>query len=166
MINKKNGKDEKKNDFKKVAQFKLNLDLKNSFFIFFIVLFLFFAYQSISKEVKQALPEKSITTVVQEIKDQKVKKMEIVDNKILIFYKDDTLGVTYKEASDSFLKTVRDAGVNPGNTQIVVKDTQGSNGLVNFLSNIIPTILMVGFFIFLFRQARGAQDSVFSFGQS
>ena len=58
--------------------------------------------------------------------------MEIVDNKILIFYKDDTLGVTYKEASDSFLKTVRDAGVNPGNTQIVVKDTQGSNGIVNF----------------------------------
>lgn len=166
MINKKNGKDEKKNDFKKVAQFKLNLDLKNMFFIFFIVLFLFFAFQSISKEVKQALPEKSITTVVQEIKDQKVKKVEIVDNKILIFYKDDTLGVTYKEASDSFLKTVRDAGVNPGNTQIVVKDTQGSNGIVNFLSNIIPTILMVGFFIFLFRQARGAQDSVFSFGQS
>lgn len=166
MINKKNGKEVKKNDIKKIAQFKLNFDLKNMFFIFFIVLFLFFAYQSISKEVKQALPEKSITTVVQEIKDQKVKKVEIVDNKILIFYKDDTLGVTYKEASDSFLKTVRDAGVNPGNTQFVVKDTQGSNGIVNFLSNIIPTILMVGFFIFLFRQARGAQDSVFSFGQS
>lgn len=166
MINKKNGKEAKKNDFKKIALFKLNFDLKNMFFIFFIVLFLFYAYQSISKEVKQALPEKSISVVVQEIKDQKVKKVEIIDNKILIFYKDDTLGVTYKEASDSFLKTVRDAGVNPGNTQIVVKDTQGSNGIVNFLSNIIPTILMVGFFIFLFRQARGAQDSVFSFGQS
>src|SRR5206468_7486804 len=36
----------------------------------------------------------------------------------------------------------------------------------SFLSNVIPTILMVAFFIFLFRQARGAQESVFSFGQS
>ena len=85
MINKKNGKEVKKNDIKKIAQFKLNFDLKNMFFIFFIVLFLFFAYQSISKEVKQALPEKSITTVVQDIKDKKVKSVEIVDNKVLPF---------------------------------------------------------------------------------
>ncbi|OGK63134.1 cell division protein FtsH [Candidatus Roizmanbacteria bacterium RIFOXYB2_FULL_38_10] len=149
-----------------MTQFNLHFDVKNLFFIFFILLFLFFAYQSISKEVKQALPEKSITTVVQDIKEQKVKKVEIMDNKIIAFYKDNTLGVTYKEASDSFLKTLRDSGINPNSTQIVVKDTQASSGLISLLSNIIPTILMVGFFIFLFRQARGAQDSVFSFGQS
>ena len=83
-----------------------------------------------------------------------------------LFYKDNSLGVSYKEPSDSFRKILLDAGVNPNNAQIEVKDTQGSNGLINFLSNIIPTILMVGFFIFLFKQARGAQDSVFSFGQS
>lgn len=166
MINKKTIKNDKKTDFKKVAQFNLNFDLKNAFFIFFILIFLFFAYRSISKEVNQALPEKSITNAVQDIKDQKVKRVEIVDNKVLLFYKNDSLGVSYKEPSDSFLKTLRDAGVNPNNTQVVVKDTQGSNGLINFLSNIIPTILMVGFFIFLFKQARGAQDSVFSFGQS
>ncbi len=166
MINKKNSKNTKKNDFKNITQFNLHFDVKNLFFIFFILLFLFFAYQSISKEVKQALPEKSITTVVQDIKEQKVKKVEIMDNKIIAFYKDNTLGVTYKEASDSFLKTLRDSGINPNSTQIVVKDTQASSGLISLLSNIIPTILMVGFFIFLFRQARGAQDSVFSFGQS
>ena len=165
-MHKKNGREGNRKDIKKIAQFRLDFDLKNMFFIFFIVLFLFYAYQAISKEVKQILPEKSISTVVQDIRDQKIKKVEIIDNKILVFYKDDSIGVTYKEASDSFLKTVRDAGVNPGSTQIVVKDTQGSSGIINFLSNIIPTILMVGFFIFLFRQARGAQDSVFSFGQS
>ena len=51
-------------------------------------------------------------------------------------------------------------------TQIVIKDTQGSSGIMNLLSNLIPTILMVAFFIFLFRQAKGAQENVFSFGQS
>jgi cell division protease FtsH len=56
--------------------------------------------------------------------------------------------------------------VDIDNLNIVVKDTQGSVGLFTFLGNIIPALLMVAFFIFLFRQAKGAQDSVFSFGQS
>ncbi|MFA5136360.1 MAG: ATP-dependent zinc metalloprotease FtsH [Patescibacteria group bacterium] len=166
MISNKNNKNSKKNDFKKIAQFNLNFDLKNMFFIFFIVLFFLFVFNSVTKEMKQALPEKSITTVVRDIKAQKVKKVEIADNKILVYYKNDALGVTYKEGSDSFLKILRDSGINPDSIQVVIKDTQGSTGLISFLSNLIPTLLLVGFFIFLFRQARGAQDSVFSFGQS
>lgn len=166
MINKKPNKNDKKNGSPKITQFNFHLDLRSAFFIFFILLFLFFAYQSISKEVNQTLPEKSISTVVQDIKDQKMKRVEIMDNKVLLFYKNNALGVTYKEPNESFLTILKNAGVNPGNTQIVIKDTQGSSGIINFLSNVVPTILMVGFFIFLFKQARGAQDSVFSFGQS
>jgi len=155
----------KPSDFK-ITEFRFNFDLKNAFIIFFVVVFLFFAYRSISGEIKQALPEKSITSVVKDIKDGKVKKVEIIDNKVLVYYKNDNLGITYKEPSDSFMKTIKDAGINPDSINIVIKDTQGSSGIINFLSNIIPTILMVAFFIFLFRQAKGAQENVFSFGQS
>jgi len=151
---------------KKITQFKLQVNIKNIFVIGFALLFGFIAISSISKELKQALPEKSINTVVEDIRAQKVKKVEIVDNKVLIQYKDDTLGVSYKEPNDSFLKILRDADVNTSKTQIVIKDTQGSSGMINFLSNLIPTILMVVFFIFIFKQARGSQDNVFSFGQS
>lgn len=163
MSNKKNNK---KNGLKKITEFRLNFDLKNIFIIFFILFFLLFAYRSVSKEIKQALPEKSITSVVKDIKEEKVKKVEIIDSKIIVYYKNDNLAITYKEPSDSFLKTLRDYGVNPDNINITIKDTQGSMGIVNFLSNIIPTILMIAFFVFLFRQAKGAQDSVFSFGQA
>ena len=34
------------------------------------------------------------------------------------------------------------------------------------MSSILPIILMVAFFYFIFRQARGAQENIFSFGQS
>ncbi len=151
---------------KKTNQFKLEVNLKNLFIIGFVIFFGIIAISSISKELNQALPEKSISTVVEDVRNQKVKKVEIVDNKILIQYKDGSLGVSYKEPGESFLTILRDAKVDPSKTQIVIKDTQGSSGLINFLSNFIPTILMVGFFIFIFRQARGAQDNVFSFGQS
>lgn len=150
----------------KIREFRFNFDIKNIFIIFFVLLFLFFAYRSISSEIKQVLPEKSITAVVKDIKDQKVKKVEIIENKILVYYKNDNLALTYKEPSDSFMKTLRDSNINPDNLNIVIKDTQGSSGLINFLSNIIPTVLMVAFFIFLFSQAKGAQENVFSFGQS
>lgn len=150
----------------KITEFRFNFNIKNFFIIFFVLIFLYFAYRSISSEIKQALPEKSITTVVKDIKDKKVNKVEIIDNKILVYYKNNNLAITYKEPSDSFLKTLRDSNINPDNLNIVIKDTQASSGIVNFLSNIIPTILMVAFFIFLFRQAKGAQENVFSFGQS
>ncbi|OGK22969.1 cell division protein FtsH [Candidatus Roizmanbacteria bacterium RIFCSPLOWO2_01_FULL_37_12] len=158
---KKNG-----NTIKKIAEFKFNFDLKTVFIIFFVGLFAYYLFNSLSKEVKQALPEKSFTTIVKEIKEGKVQKVEIVDNKILVYYKNEKLALTYKEQGESFIKTLKDSNIDPASLNIVIKDTQGSVGIINFLSNIIPTILMVAFFIFLFRQAKGAQESVFSFGQS
>ena len=160
-LDKKNG-----NTIKKIAEFKFNFDLKTLFIIFFLGFFAYYIFTSLSKEVKQALPEKSITTIVREIKEGKVQKVEIIDNKILVYYKNDKLAITHKEQGDSFLKTLKDADIDTSSLNMIVKDTEGSAGIINFLSNIIPTILMVAFFIFLFRQAKGAQESVFSFGQS
>lgn len=154
------------NGIKKIAEFKFNLDLKNIFIIFFIVFFLIFIFNSVSQGIKQAIPEKPITTLVKEIKENKIKKVEIFDNKIVAYYTNDTLALSHKEQSDSFMKTLKDAGVNTDELDITIKDTQASSGILNFIGNLIPTILMVAFFIFLFRQAKGAQDSVFSFGQA
>src|SRR3990167_4467859 len=150
----------------KIKQFKFNLNVRTIFIILFIFLFLIFGYQSVKNEVQKALPEKSITTIIKEAKDGKIKKVEIIDNKIIVYYKDDKLSLAYKESTESFTEILKNNNVNPAAIQINVKDTQGSTGLVAFLSNLLPTILMVAFFIFLFRQAKGAQDSVFSFGQS
>ena len=103
----------KKNGDFKIAQFKFNINLRNFFVIFFVFLFLFYAYRSIKNEVKQVAPEKSITTIVKEAKDGKIKKIDLIDNKLLIYYKNDTLSISYKEAGETFVKTLKDAGVNP-----------------------------------------------------
>ncbi len=166
MANSKNGKKDSGNGIKKIAEFNFNFDLKTIFIIFFIVFFLFFTLSSLMREVGQALPEKSITALLKDIKTGNVRKVEVTDNKIVAEHKNNTKSLTYKESGDSFISTLNDAGIDPQTVNIEIKDTQGSSGLVTFLSNIIPTVLMVAFFIFLFRQAKGAQDSVFSFGQS
>lgn len=155
----------KKNNPKQF-QLKFNFNLRNVFIVFFGLLFLFYIYQSVNKGIKQVAPEKSITTIVKEAKDGKIKKIDLIDNKLLIYYKNDTLSISYKETGETFIKTLKDAGVDPAKIDINVKDTQGALSLSNLIGNILPTVLMVAFFLFLFRQAKGAQDSVFSFGQN
>lgn len=149
-----------------IREFKINFDIKTIFILVFIGLFIYTLFSSLNSEIKKAVPEKPITTVVQEIKQGKVKKVEIIDNKVLVTYKDDKMSTTYKEPSDSFRETLRDAGVKPDSIQIENKDTQGSTGLINIVSGLLPSVLMIAFLVFIFRQAKGAQDSVFSFGQS
>ena len=163
-MNERNKKNNKKNQ--RFFQWQLEINIKNIFIAFFIFLFLYQLFNSINKEIKQVLPEKPITQVIQEVKDKKVKKIEITDNRLLIEYKDGKYAVSYKEPSESFLKTLKDNNIDPSSLNLVVKDNISGSVFINFLSNIIPTILMVAFFIFLFRQAKGAQDSVFSFGQA
>lgn len=141
--------------------------LKNIFIIFFIFLFLYYAFQSFNKEIKKILPEKPISTVINEIKNNQVKKIEVYDNRLIVYYKkSNQLAIAYKEPGEGIIKTLIDNKVDLKKIEVVVKDSQASSGIINFLANIIPTILMIAFFIFLFRQAKGAQDSVFSFGQS
>src|SRR3989344_2443151 len=119
---------------KKLTEFRFNVDIRTLFIIIFIGFFLFFAFQSLSKAAKQVMPEKSITTVVKEAKAGKVKKVEIIDNKILVYYNDEKLAIAYKETGESFLKTLKDNNVNLDKVNLVVKDTQGSAGWVNFLA--------------------------------
>lgn len=155
------------NGKQKPKEFQFNLNLRNVFLILFVLLFLFYAYKAVSSGIKQALPEKPLTTVIQEAKQGKIKKVEVIDNRILVYYKtDNSMAVTYKETADSFTKILQDNKVNLNSLEVSVQDTQDAAGLANLLGNLLPTVLMVAFFIFLFRQAKGAQDSVFSFGQS
>lgn len=162
----KNSTTSNKQKNKKIREFKFNFDIKTLFILLFAGLFLFYVYNALSGEVKKALPEKPLTSTIKDIKDKKVSYVDVFDNKIVAHYKDDKMAVSYKDTTEGFTQTLKNFGVDPASADIRYKDTQTSMGWINILSNIIPTILMVAFFIFLFRQAKGAQESVFSFGQS
>lgn len=150
---------------KPMMEFRLNLNIKNIFIILFVGFFLFSIYLSL-KDVSRLFPEKTLTQALDDIKTNKISKAEIVGNKVILTYKDGENATTTKEADESFIKILKDSGVDSSKLSIQVKDTQGGSAILNLLSNVIPTVLMIAFFIFLFRQARGAQDSIFSFGQS
>lgn len=149
----------------KQMELKFNFSIKTIFII--AAIFLFGMYvMTVFKEVNKIFPEKSLSQIVSDVKQNKVKKVDVVGDKVIVEYKDAKVATTNKETQASFVEVLKDYGVDPTKVTINVKDTQSGSLLIGFISNVLPMILMIGFLFFIFRQARGAQDNVFSFGQS
>ncbi|MDO8570349.1 MAG: ATP-dependent zinc metalloprotease FtsH [Candidatus Daviesbacteria bacterium] len=118
-------------------------------------------------ESKNAGDEISISQVVYNIKAQKVEKISLIDNKIEVKFKDsDKLAVSRKEAGQSIYEIFKNSGIDPSTVNIEIKDTSFSDAWLGILGTVLPILLMVGFFFFIFRQAKDAGQGMFSFGQS
>lgn len=150
----------------KMRQFKFEFDIRTLFIGLLILAIAGSLWNTVSGEVNKAMPEISLTKAIQEIKTGNVRSIEVYDTRVILKDKEDPnkLQTSTKEAGVDFLKTLKDAGVDVNKVDITFKNSNANANLVNILINIVPTLLMIAFFIFIFRQARGAQENMFSFG--
>ncbi|MBP6994259.1 ATP-dependent zinc metalloprotease FtsH [Candidatus Woesebacteria bacterium] len=151
-----------------MRQFKFEFDIRTLFIGLIVVAIIGSLWSTASTEMNKAVPEVSITQAIQSIKQGKIGKIEVYDTKVVLTSKTnpDKLSTTTKEEGVDFLKTLKDAGVDTNKVDVTFKNNSASANIINILINVVPTLLMIGFFIFIFRQARGAQESVFSFGSN
>jgi cell division protease FtsH len=150
---------------------KQGFDLKFKFSIrtvFAAILILMFVLTAVagSSGLDNFIKEKPISAVIDDIKAGKVQKIERSGNSFVVLYKNNERAITKKEAEDSFRKILQESGIDPEKVNIEVKTNDDTSLLSSFIINVIPTVLVIVFFMFVFRQARGAQDSIFSFGQA
>ncbi len=156
---------------KKIKQFKvkMNFSWKNLLIYAFLIIFTGFVFFGISSP--NAINAPTVKTVplsqlIRDVKDGKVSTLNVYSDKIDAVEKSVTLEST-KETNADVYQLFKNAGVSLGKTNVVIKDDTTLNNWISLLfSSILPIILMVAFFWFIFRQARGAQDSIFSFGKS
>lgn len=149
----------------KIWMFKFNLNLKNIFIGLFVAFILFSLIGSVAGQ-NSLYPEKPLSTVLTDVKAGKVSGIEVEETKLTVNYKDGTKVTSHKESQESMVKLLEGAGASASGVAITVKDMSVGQIWMNLLSNVLPLVLTVMFFLFLFRQARGAQDNLFSFGQS
>lgn len=107
-----------------------------------------------------------LSQVIAEVREGKVEAIEVSDSRLVVKRKDDGQAVSFKETGESIYDVFKNAGVDASTVKITVRDQTFADNWLTVLSNILPIALMIAFFFFLFRQARGAQESIFSFGQS
>ncbi len=134
-------------------------------FLYVVIAILFFpflmSFFSVPKE-----NQISLSGLVRDVSEDKVSKVEIVGSQLIADYKDESQKVTRKEEGQDFVSVLKAANIDLSKVDIKVKDVSATQLIWNLLLNALPIILMVIFFFFIFRQARGAQDGIMGIGKS
>lgn len=159
---KKNGNGKKS---KKIFQFQMQLNFKN-IIIGLFVLFLVFSIIGSLGNPSGLMQTKPLSSVISDVKNGNVKEIDVEDTKLTVTDKNGNKYVSTKESQDSMVDVLQKSGVDPKGVTINIKDLSAGQLWMGLLTNVLPLVLTVVFFLFLFRQARGAQDNIFSFGQS
>jgi len=160
-------KSNKKDLSSKLNQYK---NWKNILIYGVVFLFLAFIFMGLSQpgaglnESSKTIP---LSQAISDSKAGKIKAIEVFDNKLVLTPKaGDKTFQAFKEPGSDVYTMFKDAGVPLGAIVVTVNDKTTLNNTMNILISLLPIVLMVAFFYFIFRQARGAQDNVFSFGKS
>lgn len=110
--------------------------------------------------------EISLSTSLEDIREGKIDKVEVENDKLTFYYKNGSVKTTTKESNISFTEILKDANVDPSKVNYKIVDQSITNAVGNIAGIVLPVLLMGGAIFLLFRmQSRGAQD-IFSFGRS
>ena len=149
---------------KKRLTFKFKINVWTILLGVFLVIFigpLLFSFSGTPGESKV-----DISQALKDLKEDKVDKVSIENEKVILTYKDGAVKVTTKEPSESFAALLEKEGISPTKVNWTVVDQSITKAIGDVLSIVLPLGLMAVFFFFILRaQSRGAQD-IFSFGRS
>jgi len=144
----------------------------NNIFLVIFLLFLFGLFFSWLGSSNLFAPVKTISLneVVQKIKNNQVEEIILKGEKITLRTKGGEELVSYKEASQGLLETLKEFGLTNEDlkgVKINVKSEAGSNfwlGII--LSSILPLLLLLLFFWWTFKQAQKGAGQALTFGRS
>ena len=132
------------------------------FFILLFILPLFFS----AIDMKGSSEKLDISQAVADIKEEKVEKILVEKERIVLTYKGGEVKYTVKEPNENFSDLLDKADIDPTKVNYSVTDQTLTKVFGEILSIVLPLGLMAAFFFFILRaQNKGAQD-IFSFGRS
>ncbi|HEX8932579.1 MAG TPA: ATP-dependent metallopeptidase FtsH/Yme1/Tma family protein, partial [Patescibacteria group bacterium] len=153
------------NGKKKIVKIKAKFSWKNLVLYGFLLLFTLFLFSALSTPFDNS-SKASLSDVVSLVKKGQVSEIVVTGDKLTVTKKDGEKVQVVKEPGSDVYTLFKNAGVPLGDAKVTVKDESSFNNWMNIFSTVLPVILMIAFFYFIFRQARGTQENIFSFGQS
>lgn len=145
---------------------------RNQSYIVYLLLFVAIIAMVVYSFSQRGTPsEISINQLADDIKSQRVTKIEEDDNRLIITYKDLTESVSTKEPTATLVEQLLNLGVtqemlHPENIKINIKPPSPWLGVLTALGYLLPFLILVGAFFFIFRQAQGSNSAAMSFGKS
>lgn len=150
---------------KRKYSLKVKFNLRN---VFLWLLAVFFGLSLLGSFVQpESVSEKiPLSQAVKDIKEGKVEKVSIEDSELILEYGEGQTRISRKEEGTSFTEVLQREEISPDAIGLEIIDTSLSKAWIEILATLLPLGLMGVFLFFIFRQARGAQDTIFSFGRS
>ena len=116
---------------------------------------------------EQRVSEIPLSTFIEEAKLGDVTAVHVRDNRIDINFKDGKQAYTIKEGSQNINDILSGVPADVvSKIKLQVEDTESSGFWMNLLVSVVPFLLIVGFFLFMFRQAQNTNNQALSFGKS
>lgn len=145
---------------------------RNQSYVVYLLLFVaIIAMVMYSFNQRGSTSEVSINQLAEDIKNQRVTKIEEDDNRLKITYKDLSEALSTKEPSATLVEQLLNLGVtqeqlHPERIKIIIKPPSAWVGVLTALGYILPFLILIGAFFFIFRQAQGSNNAAMSFGKS
>ncbi|MFA5932563.1 MAG: ATP-dependent zinc metalloprotease FtsH [Microgenomates group bacterium] len=111
--------------------------------------------------------EVPLSQIISDIKDQKVEKLTLENDQIDVKFKNsDPVVISRKEPGESIYQVLKNSDIDPKSVIIEIKDTSMQGVWLSIIGSLLPIIVMIAIFFFIFRQAKDSGQGIFSFGQS
>ena len=158
-------KPNKKQSKKNIRIFKFKFSVRDIFMWLLVVMLAFSLFNAFQSNMTTA-EEVPVSQVIGDIKQGKVEKILVEDIKLKVTYKTGEEVVSIKEPGSSFNQLLVDAGVDLSSVQIENVDITFMMIVTSLVGQLLPLLFIFGLLYFLYRQTRGAQDTLFNFGRS
>jgi len=122
---------------------------------------------------QQPAPQETLTInqVAADIQAGKVERIEESENNLEVIYADGVERKSNKEPDSTLVQQLKDLGVTtaalqPERIKLEIKPPSAWLNIVTILGYVLPFIILVAVFWFVFRQAQGSNNAALSFGKS
>jgi len=140
--------------------------IKNLVFILLIFLIISGLFALFARPFEKE-KELSLTQLVEEINQEKIKKITVSGNELQIIYQDDTEAKSMKETESSLSQSLLNYGVDKTKLAKVEIETKEAGGTWTWLGPVLfavlPLLLFGVFFWMIFRQAKTGAMQAFDF---
>ena len=143
----------------------------SALYLFLFAVIIFLVWYSYSSQTSSQVETLTINQVAADIKSGQVTRIVVDDTKLTVTYKNGDRRVAYMEDTDTLVRQLLDLGVttedlSPKRVKIEIKPTSAWGNIAFYLINLIPVLLVVVLFWFIFRQAQGSNNAALNFGRS
>lgn len=102
--------------------------------------------------------EISMTTLIKDVRENKVSGIQIAGDELRVAYADGSNKFALKEEGQNLVSILSAAEIDLAATNLEVKSVSFGTLLWELLISFLPVLLMIGVFLFIFRSAKGGQD--------